>query len=106
MKIKLVIKRIFVFTIILNGFSNVAIAASQTDNPFLPHLSDTQKLAKGFIGKPPYRNRAHIMRQRKVEKTELSALEISEQSDSSLAKAVHQKKFGHPQFSKRHGRRR
>ncbi len=82
--------------------SHSAISEIRTDSPFLISSQPTEILAKGLSGKPPYSNRVSYLKQRKLEKIEISALEVSKDNKKSSYK----RKFKHPDSSKRYGRLR
>jgi hypothetical protein len=119
MKKSLFLIKTSVITVALSVCSSLAMAIEQANDFFLPNYSDTQMLAMGLRGKPPYHNRARLMKQQKIEKTarsmrqhdveetELSAMEISEETDNPLTEKNAKKKFigGHPGKGRRHSRR-
>lgn len=79
-------------------FSQITVAAESSDAA--AGYSEFQMLALNMTGKPPHRNRAKIMKQRRAEKVELSALEISDVNEAGKT-TLGKRKFGHPDFSKR-----
>lgn len=92
----------------LSMTTGIATAGSQTENPFLPSYSSAETITVAFKGKPPYKNRAQHLAQLRaqqaaraeteaLEKTELSALEISGESGKSTSKTKRfRRKTGHP----------
>ena len=118
MKKSLIMIKTCVITVVLSLCSSLAMATEQANDFFLPNYSGSQMLAMGLRGKPPHSNRARLMkqrsnektarlmRQRDIEQTELSALEVSEETEMPPTKKSSKRRFGgHPDSGKRHRRR-
>ncbi len=92
----------------LSMASGIATAESQSENPFHPSYSSAETITVAFKGKPPYKNRAQHLAQLRaqqaaraeteaLEKTELSALEIGDETVKSTSKTKKfRRKTGHP----------
>ena len=108
--------KIFGLTFGLSILASSAVADSQGDNLFLPSVSSTETITLAYRGKPPYKNRQQVRaklnaqqdvsaklktqqaaRAKNLDKTELSALEISEIDDKSPNTGKNtRKRHGHP----------
>lgn len=108
--------KIFGLTLGLSFIASSATADSQLDNLFLPLVSSTETITVAYRGKPPYRDRQQVRaklkaqqdvsarlntqqaaRAKNLDKTELSALEISEKEDKSpITGKSTRKRYGHP----------
>ena len=107
---------IFGLSLGLSILASAAMADSQDDNLFLPSISSTETITLAYRGKPPYKDRQQVSaklkaqqdvsaklqtqqaaRAKNLDKTELSALEISEKDDKSpsIGKST-RKRYGHP----------
>ena len=92
----------------LSIIAGTALADAQPGNPFLPSYSSAETITVAFKGKPPYRNRAQHLAQLRaqqaakaetenLERTELSALEIGDETGKSTTPSKkYRKKYGHP----------
>lgn len=92
----------------LSILAGSAMAEPQRGNLFLPSVTPAKMITAGFTGKPPYRNRHQFITKIKeqkaaraatenLDKTELSALEISEKDDKSpITGKSTRKRYGHP----------
>ena len=108
--------KIFGLSLGLSILASSAMADSQDDNLFLPSASSIGTITVAYRGKPPYRNRQQVRaklnaqqdvsaklqaqqaaRVKNLDKTELSALEISEKDDKSPNTGKNtRKRYGHP----------
>ncbi len=83
-----------------------ALAAAPGDNQFVSSIASTETIIVAYREKPPYRNRGQVRarlkaqqvaRTKGLEKTELSAMEISEKDDKSPFSGKNtRKRYGHP----------
>lgn len=92
--------------------STAVIADTRLENLFLSNYTPAETITVAFKGKPPYRNRLQISRKRKsentnssatrgIERTEIYALEITDEVETSSKKASTRRRHGHPYHSKR-----
>ncbi len=91
-------------SLIITSLGQSVLADSSASNPFLSGIQQEPHtlVARGFSGKPPFRNRPQILKQRKLERTEIAAFEIQNASEK---KSNLKRKLGHPLHSKRFKRR-